>query len=170
MQALQNGEITERQKMYYYLFISLSTVAVLSLASYSEPMIDNTYVRGFEAIGYILLTLFGTFAIFKVNEQGDNKDFLSRLFVLSLPISVRMFVYGTVLYLLLIIVSATAFGYTGFLIHGEDKEAFIEFVSNDRADTIREVTDVAFFLGLGLVAIFWVCSAMKRVATGASSQ
>lgn len=94
---LIQNKITEAIS-YQYLLVLL--VLLTLSANVPVKVFSNT---GWE-ISYIILdlliTIVGTYLVFKVNSNGDNRDFLKRYFSLSFVNALRLIIFYLVLRLI----------------------------------------------------------------------
>lgn len=75
------------QFKYFFVYILLISAALEIPASSDEPF---TLINIFSAISSLAVTIIGTLLVFRANANGDNYEFLSRYFSLSLPILIRI--------------------------------------------------------------------------------
>ncbi|GAE35153.1 hypothetical protein [Halalkalibacter akibai] len=105
---LKNNEITEKEKfIYFFIYIVLS-----GFVGYYTIEFASNLQRMIELLITSIITILGLLFCFNINQKGDGKVFIERYICLSLPISIRIIVYGTLLYgLYMIIALFTMSGY-----------------------------------------------------------
>lgn len=92
-QDLIEGKVTQKEEFKYYLFFSILILLV------SDPLLcsttNYTIYDSIMLLGNILITIIGTYITFKINSEGDNKEFITRSVVLGLPVLVRTIILCT---------------------------------------------------------------------------
>lgn len=87
---LRDNAVSEKEKLKYVLFWVVATMIV------SDPLLhfDYEYVLNDAILSAVMLivSIAGTIYCYKVNKNGDNKDFLTRYICLSIPVGIRAFV------------------------------------------------------------------------------
>ena len=145
---LIQNKITEAIS-YQYLLVFL----VLITLSANAPETDFSHY-GWE-ISYIILelliTIVGTYLVFKVNSDGDNRDFLKRYFSLSFVNGLRLVIFYLVLRLIFKIIM--------FVIPLDLWHSINDFFGEDAGE---------FFFDIIFSLIFYwlLMSSFKRVNTG----
>lgn len=92
--ALSRGEISERSSFFYLLiYLIISFLPTYLSVSYGE----GNFTRVHYAID-ILLTFVGTYVVYVFNVKGDNKDFIKRYIILSIPIIIKTAIIATCVY------------------------------------------------------------------------
>lgn len=93
---LKNGTVSQRDKMKYFLFNLLAWSFTIYLIEYcpEEPN-EMFFVRCIFELSAVII---GVLLCYKVNEQGDNKEFIDRFICLSWPIAIRCLVFYIVIY------------------------------------------------------------------------
>ena len=90
VEDLRSDTVTEKEKLKYVLFWVVGTMIV------SDPLFhfDYEYVLNDAILSLVMLvvSIAGTIYCYKVNKNGDNKDFISRYICLSIPVGIRAFV------------------------------------------------------------------------------
>jgi hypothetical protein len=105
---LSAGIVTEKEKMKYFLISSLVTVFTIAMVTEEKDLMLPLHY-GFLGVN-LLITALGIWWAFRMNAQGDNKNFLDRIVVLSIPIFLRVIVLSVVVTLPL-----------GIVLEGSDK-------------------------------------------------
>jgi len=95
-QQLKAGKVTERQKMSYLM----ATILLFTLSVYVPLPQADTALQAIEIIAAIGITIGGIFYCFRINQNGDGKNFLERFVCLSWPIAVKQ-----ILLIFLIVIS-----------------------------------------------------------------
>ncbi|MBO2544420.1 hypothetical protein J0871_08355 [Salegentibacter sp. BDJ18] len=145
---LIQNKITEAIS-YQYLLVFL----VLITLSANAPETDFSHY-GWE-ISYIILelliTIVGTYLVFKVNSDGDNRDFLKRYFSLSFVNGLRLVIFYLVLKLIFKIIM--------FIIPLDLWHSINDFFGEDAGE---------FFFDIIFSLIFYwlLMSSFKRVNSG----
>jgi hypothetical protein len=142
--ALREGALTEREK-FAYLFIWLwpGLVLLLLLGWEAETTDQNVWMTEAMLIGHVVLVA-GVFRAYRINQAGDNRNFLERLVCLAWPVTVRAGVCLGVPNVLLLMLTDVA---------GRDMEIWLWL-------------DPLFYFLL-YPTIFWqLCRWMRRVSHG----
>jgi len=91
---LQTGAVSERDKMLYVL------ITGIAYALMSDPMfsigLEYSSLDGVGLVLFILITVLGTLYAYKQNRDGDNRDFITRVACLAVPIGVRYFLVALI--------------------------------------------------------------------------
>jgi len=145
---LIQNKITEAIS-YQYLLVFL----VLITLSANAPETDFSHY-GWE-ISYIILelliTIVGTYLVFKVNSDGDNRDFLKRYFSLSFVNGLRLVIFYLVLRLIFKIIM--------FVIPLDLWHSINDFFGED-------VGEFFFDIIFSLIFYWLLMSSFKRVNSG----
>ena len=146
---LIQNKITESIS-YQYLLVFL---VLLTLAS-TFPETDDFSHYGWE-VAYIILelliTIVGTYLVFKVNSDGDNRDFLKRYFSLSFVNGLRLALFAVLIRLIFKIIM--------FVIPLDLWYSINDFFEEDSGE---------FFFDIILSIVFYVLlmASFKRVNSG----
>ncbi len=89
---LRNDLVTERNFKNYYMASSLIMMASYYLAM-TAPR-ENMVIMLVEAIGSIIITVFGINYVFKRNGGDGGHSFVNRALALSLPLMIKLFLAG----------------------------------------------------------------------------
>jgi hypothetical protein len=93
---LRTGKLTEVQSFRYFLFVLLAQIIPFVLPIQSEgPM--TFYSMGFGVVVpfvWLATGLIGVMVCFRANQQSDGVDFIRRIMCLAVPSSIRTFVFG----------------------------------------------------------------------------
>jgi hypothetical protein len=98
VEDLKNGQVTQRQKMYYYL----ANAFFVFMAIYVCGMVASTpnVFTAIEMLLGLLLTIGGVLWCYEANRQGDDAEFIDRMVCLSWPITMRLLVVIIVTYVI----------------------------------------------------------------------
>lgn len=116
IQELREEKLTERGKMKYALALFLLGNVFFYGA---QGLYSSTgFLLVLEMLAVLAITVGGVVWCYLTNAKGDNKSFVERFIVLSLPITIRLFVLGFIVYVAYVIL--------GFIILGEVFDTFVE--------------------------------------------
>lgn len=95
--ALKKSQINEKMQKTY--LITGMVLLGLSLLAYPVLMATATFntLDLVDLASFILMTLAGLYITYKINQQGDKKDFWLRYFSLSIPLTIRVVILVFVL-------------------------------------------------------------------------
>jgi len=100
----KENKITERQKMRYYLFVSILIECILQLHNIMPNTTHSKWSISYFGWIYfgmsLLICLLGTIWCYQANHQGDDQDFISRMVCLSQPIGIRLVVISIPIFLI----------------------------------------------------------------------
>lgn len=84
------GEVSQAEEFKYMLLFTV----VMMLGS--DPVLNiGTSYNYYDTIGSVLMlgiSVFGTYSCYKINRNGDNRDFIVRVMCLGLPVLIRVIV------------------------------------------------------------------------------
>ncbi|AFM22864.1 hypothetical protein [Desulfomonile tiedjei] len=100
---LREGRVQEKERFKYYIAAILMYSIVLELAPFF-PETFNMVEFISSAVG-VIITIAGTILCYRVNRNGDNTDFIGRMICLSWPVSIKI----GVLFSAIFIVTKTLF-------------------------------------------------------------
>ena len=89
VEELKTDQLTEKQKFMYLLVATLIASFFMEVAVFLTP----GPFQVFESLAILFIIAFGIWYCFFLNQQRDNKNFLERYICLSLPVSIRFFVF-----------------------------------------------------------------------------
>ena len=87
---LKEGSVTQYEEFKYMLLFTIVTILVTDPILYSD-ITYNSY-DFINSILFISISCAGTYLCYKLNKQGDDKDFIKRVMCIGLPVAVRVFV------------------------------------------------------------------------------
>src|SRR3989344_6753381 len=114
-QELREEKLTERDKMKYVLALFL--LGNIFFYGAQGLYVSAGFLLALEVLAVIAITVGGIIWCYAANAKGDNKSFVERFVVLSLPVTVRLLTFGFIIYVAYIIV--------GFIAMGEAFDVFI---------------------------------------------
>ncbi|MGO9566213.1 MAG: hypothetical protein ACLP5H_01600 [Desulfomonilaceae bacterium] len=85
---LQEGKVTERQKMWY-LFVWVLAVSILTEFSGWPPR-ELPAVTIIMSIGVVAVNIIGFFLCYRANSRRDDRDFVVRFICMSWPVTWRV--------------------------------------------------------------------------------
>ena len=92
---IKEASISEKEKKNYYIAISiLSSLAVCSFIG-SDTTADMAILV--MCVLAILITIVGINMTFKTNQGNEGTDYIARVTALSLPILIKLFVFGVII-------------------------------------------------------------------------
>ena len=91
---LKAGTMSEKDKMLYVLITGLA-YGVMSDPLFSVG-IEYSILDWAGLVLMIFTTVLGTLYGYKMNREGDNRDFITRYVSLSVPVGVRLFLVALV--------------------------------------------------------------------------
>jgi hypothetical protein len=90
---LKSNKVNQKEEFKYILLFFVSTIFS------SDPILfANTSYNIYNSISSVInvtLTIIGLYYCYKVNADGDNKEFMKRVVCIGLPVMVRLFVIFT---------------------------------------------------------------------------
>ena len=103
-EKIQTGEIGKLIQLKHFILFSIIFYSGfrLPIVIASEGSDLNEWVEFFlifvveAAINY-----YGIFYTYQINQKGDGQDYLGRLFCLALPVSIKLFIYSLLIYLVI---------------------------------------------------------------------
>ena len=90
---LRDNKLSERHKFYYYVASSLIYMFSTYFLSYIPHTQEIQRIFIIKVINHFILislTIAGLFWWYKTNSRGDNKHFIERAIILSIPLSIRL--------------------------------------------------------------------------------
>lgn len=126
---LRKGSLSQADRFKYLFVMILITVFLTELMLYMSEVPSVIAIT--ESIMVVTITIFGMIWCYQTNKLGDNSEFLDRFICLSLPITVRLFVFFVLIYTLYIFFGTSFFG-----------EAFEKFT--EQTNWIDVIFTVAF--------------------------
>lgn len=110
----KQNKVTQKEEMKYILLFSI--LEVLN----SESFINVNQTNFYDTLNSVLLLIFtiiGILYCYKVNSEGDNKDFMVRLIAIGLPVMIRVTVIGIPILIIGVIMESS------FLLSSEESDS-----------------------------------------------
>lgn len=104
-EGIRAGEIGQLIQLKHFIVFSILFYSGFSLpiiiASESSDLNDwVVYLLMFAAEAAI--NYYGIFYTYQINQKGDGQNYFGRLFCLALPVSIRIFIYILLIYLVIL--------------------------------------------------------------------
>ena len=147
---LRKGSLSQADRFKYLFVFIVITVFLTELMLYVSEVPSVIAIT--ESIMVLTITIFGMIWCYQTNKLGDNAEFLDRFICLSLPITVRLFVFFGLIYTFYIIIGTSVFG--------EDFEKFTE--QSNWIDVIFTIVFSAYFYWRLSIAINEVANKRLR--------
>lgn len=95
---IADNDFSDKDVFKYFLAFSIlgSLVAYLSTT--------ESFITYIELFIDIIITIWGSYSIYKVNSSGDGQDFFKRFFALSWVIGFRLFLFSLIISIPLVII------------------------------------------------------------------
>ena len=87
---IKNNKVSEKSKMYYYLLI-MASYNIVTYQYLADFTVDTT-IAIIEMVVTTLIVIIGTFITFKTNNSRGGSDYIARVIMLGLPISIKLIV------------------------------------------------------------------------------
>jgi hypothetical protein len=145
VKELSEKSITQAEKYKYLLAFMIITAFIIELSSYVPENPSIIPITG--SILVFLTTVVGTIYCYRVNQQGDNLDFVDRYISLYIPIFINVTVYFMSMFSLYILI--------GFIFFSD---AF------DRFTDSTNWIDVVFIVGFECLFYWILSSSIKKVS------
>ena len=87
---LKYGTLSELDKSIY--LIGFFVLMMPNLVVKIQDLYHIEYMYMIELVTSLMITVFGTYFCFKVNEDGDNSHFVERIICLGFLLSLRLFI------------------------------------------------------------------------------
>ena len=144
---INENDFSDKEGFNYFLAFSVLGV----LASYGAT--TENFITFIDLIFGIIITIWGSYSIFKANSSGDGNDFFKRYFALSWVIGFRLSVFTLIIAIPLLII---------YGIISSDSFTSIESDSN----TLTEDFVITIISSLVLlIYYFLLTSSFKRVSS-----
>jgi hypothetical protein len=86
---LQDGKVTEREKMWYLFAWMIGTALVIELAGW-VPANESSAATITASIASVAVNIIGLLICYQANSRGDNRDFVVRFICMSWPVTWRL--------------------------------------------------------------------------------
>ncbi|MFA6903568.1 MAG: hypothetical protein WC236_10840 [Gallionellaceae bacterium] len=103
------GKVSQKEEFKYMLAFSMLMVLITDPVFY-ETTPYNLY-GAINTISLLIVSIWGVYYCYKVNEAGDNKDFIVRVTCIGLPVIVRVLVFGIPIIVVGVIINGFIFGF-----------------------------------------------------------
>jgi len=145
-EKLIKNEVSERTG-YHYLLAFLIIITLAIGGKETTDFISKGF-RYLDVIIGIIITIWGTGKVFKINNEGGNRDFLKRYFSLCFVHSLRI----TVVVLLIVLIF----------------NLMVEFIFTDHSEVIRgivknDISELVFNLLFQIVFYFLLIRSFKKI-------
>lgn len=142
----KSGQVSQREELKYMLLFTI----VMALASDPLAHIGSSY-NFYDAIDSVLIigiSILGIYSCYKINKNGDNREFIVRMMCIGLPVMIRTLVVFVPV----------------FFIGGILEMAFLDSAPDD--DEFYETTAVqAAMLPAYVAAYYWYLSMKIRAVS-----
>ena len=103
----KQNKVTQKEEFKYILLFSILTL----LSTNSFVSIDSTYnfYDTLDLILTIIITVAGIYYCFKINSDGDNKNFMVRFISIGLPVVVRVLAIAIPIFIISAIIESSFF-------------------------------------------------------------
>ncbi len=148
VKSLKDNSITEFEKMLYLLvygalFSFLSIISKIMPETTGPQFYDDWILD----VIFLIINAFGTLYLYNINSKGDNKDFVTRYVCLSLPVTIRYFIFSIPYFIAFIIILGVSFA----LISSNERSE-----SNKFLNLILDIGGVAWMMYSFKYASKWV--------------
>jgi hypothetical protein len=96
---IKNNKVSEKSKMYYYLLI-MASYNIVTYQYLADFTVDTT-IAIIEMVVTTLIVIIGTFITFKTNNSRGGSDYIARVIMLGLPISIKLIVFTLIFQIVL---------------------------------------------------------------------
>ncbi len=102
----KTGDVPSRERFYYLLIQELLMMLITSSFFVHFFYLDEplTYWDKASDIIMLLFALFGTIVLYRVNAQGDGKEFIERYVCISFPVTMQFALLAFIGFLLMVAV------------------------------------------------------------------
>jgi hypothetical protein len=97
--AFREKQVREWDRFRYYLLIFILGTGLQEISQ--TNLSGSSFQSIQESIAVLVISIFGAWFCYQVNQAGDNEDFLGRVLCLSLPITIRLLLYFSVIHLMI---------------------------------------------------------------------
>ena len=99
---LSEDAVSEWEATKYLILVS--AFSTITGAFYYDPL-NRGLVDWFGSAILVVIVIIGISYCFKVNQQGDNKNFIIRYVVLTWPVLIRIILFTIIPYLIILIIA-----------------------------------------------------------------
>jgi hypothetical protein len=118
---LKTGKVSQKEEFKYMLAFTV-LMALITDPVFSETTPYNLY-SAINTITLLIVSIWGVYYCYKVNEAGDNKDFILRVMCIGLPVVVRVLAFGIPVIVVGVVIKEVIFGFDN--LNGEVNETSI---------------------------------------------
>ena len=103
---IKEGSVSEKEKKNYFIVISI----IVTLSAYSVIGSEITNPMGIFVMIVldILITIFGINITFNTNQGNEGSDYIARVTMLSLPILIKLCVFGVIIIVCVLIAAGAS--------------------------------------------------------------
>lgn len=136
----KQNKVTQKEEFKYILLFSILTL----LSTNSFVSIDSTYnfYDTLDLILLIIITVAGIYYCFKINSDGDNKDFMVRFISIGLPVVVRVLAIAIPIFIISAMIESL------FFITSEEMES----------DSCESTLSLVVLTSLIMIGYYWYLS------------
>ena len=100
-----SNQLTEKSKFVVYFIV---TIFLMILTLFPRNTHNNDELAGITNIIFLLLSSVGLIACYRINAKQDNKNFIERITLVTLPLNLQTFfiaIISQIIYMLILIFS-----------------------------------------------------------------
>jgi hypothetical protein len=105
VEYFRNDQVTEREKLKYMILYGVLLAAVPEVGLWGAGSMGYEYTH-MSAVGVlvgVVITILGTYYCYAKNRDGDNRDFITRIMCIGLPVTIRVIVLFLPAFVVLVI-------------------------------------------------------------------
>jgi len=103
------GKVSQKEEFKYILASTVLMVLITDPVFY-ETTQYNLY-SAINTISLLVASIWGVYYCYKINEAGDNKDFIVRVMCIGLPVIVRVLAFCIPIIVVGVIINGFIFGF-----------------------------------------------------------
>ncbi len=84
----RQNKVSQKEQFKYLLLFTIFTLLCSDPFLYVD--MSNNYYDTLQSVLILVITVFGVYYCYKINSQGDNKEFMIRFICLGLPAVIRI--------------------------------------------------------------------------------
>ena len=93
---LKNGELKQSDRFTYFIVFIILIALISEVSFYTTE--DLTVITITDSIISIIITVIGTLISYKINKNGDDREFIDRYICISIPITFKLISLSMVCY------------------------------------------------------------------------